>query len=281
MLEDSRLRMFSEVVRQGSFSRAARSLGVSPSAVSQSIASLETELGTRLIDRLSDPVSPTPAGKTLLRFTERILYWTESAEALFEKGSVRTTIHSVRVSSPEVLSAYFLPAGLSKILSTRKDITFSLEGPGVDDADVTLSLVPSQQADLETRLSCIATFGAVCAALPSCSVFSGTIPTTLAEVLGKARLAVWSDYLPLLDPLSQMRVSLSSPSARSVMEAASLDDGILALVPAICLSGDGSLVRIPLELSALSMDIEWSLGDNADRDACAILRRSLGEEWGI
>ncbi|MBL8938684.1 MAG: LysR family transcriptional regulator, partial [Archangium sp.] len=46
-----RLSVFVKVVDEGSFSRAARVLGVPRSAVSQAIAALERELGVRLLHR--------------------------------------------------------------------------------------------------------------------------------------------------------------------------------------------------------------------------------------
>lgn len=53
------------VVREGSFTRAARTLGVTQSAVTQQIAKLEAGLGTRLLLRGADGVTPTPAGEEL------------------------------------------------------------------------------------------------------------------------------------------------------------------------------------------------------------------------
>lgn len=50
------------VADTGSFRSAARSLGVTPSAVSKSIARLESELGVRLIHRTSRVMTLTPEG---------------------------------------------------------------------------------------------------------------------------------------------------------------------------------------------------------------------------
>ena len=51
------------VVREGSFTRAARTLGVTQSAVTQHVAKLEAALGTRLLLRGADGVTPTPTGE--------------------------------------------------------------------------------------------------------------------------------------------------------------------------------------------------------------------------
>jgi DNA-binding transcriptional LysR family regulator len=55
------------VAREQSFTRAAAQLGVSQSAVSQTIRGLEARLGVRLLTRTTRRVSPTEAGERLLR----------------------------------------------------------------------------------------------------------------------------------------------------------------------------------------------------------------------
>ena len=55
------------VADERSFTRAASRLGVSQSALSQTIRSLEERLGIRLLNRTTRSVSPTPAGERLLQ----------------------------------------------------------------------------------------------------------------------------------------------------------------------------------------------------------------------
>ncbi|MGL4236120.1 LysR family transcriptional regulator [Tabrizicola sp.] len=64
------LRAFAAVVRHGSFTRAAEGLGISPSALSQMIRSLEERLGQRLLNRTTRSVAPSHAGQAL---AERLL----------------------------------------------------------------------------------------------------------------------------------------------------------------------------------------------------------------
>lgn len=54
------------VAREGSFTRAAAQLGVSQSALSQTIRALEERLGVRLLTRTTRHVAPTDAGERLL-----------------------------------------------------------------------------------------------------------------------------------------------------------------------------------------------------------------------
>lgn len=64
--EFSELRAFMEVVEQSNFSRAAIYLGLAPSTLSQTIRSLESRLGVRLLQRTTRSVSVTEAGEHLL-----------------------------------------------------------------------------------------------------------------------------------------------------------------------------------------------------------------------
>src|SRR5881394_3454672 len=58
---------FAAVGREGSFTKAAAKLGVSQSALSQTIRQLEARLGVRLLTRTTRSVSPTEAGERLMR----------------------------------------------------------------------------------------------------------------------------------------------------------------------------------------------------------------------
>lgn len=57
---------FRAVARERSFTRAAAQMGVSPSALSHTIRSLEERLGVRLLTRTTRSVAPTEAGEGLL-----------------------------------------------------------------------------------------------------------------------------------------------------------------------------------------------------------------------
>jgi DNA-binding transcriptional LysR family regulator len=60
------LAAFVTVAREGSFTRAAAQLGVSQSALSQTVRGLEERLGLRLFTRTTRSVAPTDAGERLL-----------------------------------------------------------------------------------------------------------------------------------------------------------------------------------------------------------------------
>jgi DNA-binding transcriptional LysR family regulator len=80
MLDPRRLRVLREVANRGSFSAAAEALAFTQSAVSQQVAALERETGTRLIERGVRPVRLTDAGRALMAHTEAVLAHLDEAE---------------------------------------------------------------------------------------------------------------------------------------------------------------------------------------------------------
>jgi DNA-binding transcriptional LysR family regulator len=81
MLDVRKLIMLRAVAAEGSIAAAARSLRYTRSAVSQQLSALESEAGTALVDRVGNRVTLTPAGRTLVEHTERILVELRAAEA--------------------------------------------------------------------------------------------------------------------------------------------------------------------------------------------------------
>src|ERR671929_1421087 len=84
MLDVRRLRVLREVAARGSFSAAAEALAYTQSAVSQQIAALEREAGTRLVDRSARGVRLTDAGRALVEHADIILARLSDAEAELE-----------------------------------------------------------------------------------------------------------------------------------------------------------------------------------------------------
>ena len=72
---------FLHIAELHSFSRAARELGYSQSAVSSQIAQLEAELETPLFDRVGKTVRLTDAGQTFLSYARTLLTTAQQAPA--------------------------------------------------------------------------------------------------------------------------------------------------------------------------------------------------------
>ena len=71
-VDPRRLLTFREVARLGSFSRAADALSLTQSAVSQQVAALERQVGTRLLVRGPGGLRLTPPGERLQAHAEAI-----------------------------------------------------------------------------------------------------------------------------------------------------------------------------------------------------------------
>jgi DNA-binding transcriptional LysR family regulator len=81
MLNVQRLRILREIAARGTIARASDALYMTPSAVSQQMATLEREAGVKLLERVGRGVRLTPAGEHLVRHTERVLALLEEAQA--------------------------------------------------------------------------------------------------------------------------------------------------------------------------------------------------------
>jgi len=66
MLDVRRMRVLREVANRGSFSAAADALDYTQSAISQQVAALEREAGTKLVERGARGIHLTEAGRALV-----------------------------------------------------------------------------------------------------------------------------------------------------------------------------------------------------------------------
>ena len=80
------LKLFTRVARLGSFSAAARELGLSQSQASRIISELETTLGARLLSRTTRAVVPNDAGAEYLARIEPILDALDEADQSLRGG---------------------------------------------------------------------------------------------------------------------------------------------------------------------------------------------------
>ncbi|GFO68606.1 LysR family transcriptional regulator [Geomonas limicola] len=84
-MEMRTLRTFVEVVRQGGFSRAAKTVFVTQSTVSKAVKQLEDELGLQLLDRIGTNVKLTAAGEIVYRRALTILAQGDDLKAELEE----------------------------------------------------------------------------------------------------------------------------------------------------------------------------------------------------
>ena len=84
MLDPRRLALLREVVRHGSFSKAAQALFLTQPAVSRQVAKLEREVGVRLLERSAGGLRLTDAGRVALDRADAIAGHLAAAEAELE-----------------------------------------------------------------------------------------------------------------------------------------------------------------------------------------------------
>lgn len=136
---------FVHVVREGSFTRAAALLGVTPSALSHAVRELETRLGVRLLTRTTRSISTTEEGERLFvsvapRF-EEIDAELAAVEELRDKP-----VGTIRITSAEHAANSILWPKLSKVLHEYPDINVEI------NVDYTFSDIVSQRYDAGVRL---------------------------------------------------------------------------------------------------------------------------------
>ena len=94
------MQLFVRVVEEGSFSAAARFLGITPSSVSRQVSQLEGELGARLFHRTTRKQSLTEAGEIYFQHARRIVADLEAARLAVSRltdtpsGSLHITVEA-------------------------------------------------------------------------------------------------------------------------------------------------------------------------------------------
>lgn len=97
--------VFTRVVKEGSFSAAARSLGIAPSRVSESVSKLESYVGVTLFNRSTRKITLTSEGRRLYEHTSGILEGAERglnelrATKSVPKGALRISVPTYLLSS--------------------------------------------------------------------------------------------------------------------------------------------------------------------------------------
>src|ERR1700709_2387405 len=109
------------VAEERSFTRAAKKLGVSQSALSQTVRNLEDRVGVRLLTRTTRSVAPTEAGERLIR-TVPPRFAEIDAELAAVSELKDKPARTVRITSTENAAEAILWAVLRRVLPDYPDI---------------------------------------------------------------------------------------------------------------------------------------------------------------
>ena len=131
MLDVRRMRILREVAACGSFSAAAEALSDTQSAVSQQIAALEREVGTKLVERNARGIRLTDAGEALVRHTEAVM--ANLAEAELEAiAGIRGG--RVRLGSFQTAGSALVPQAIAGFRTRHPGVELSMIEAEPDEA---------------------------------------------------------------------------------------------------------------------------------------------------
>lgn len=317
MLEDFRLRVFLAVAENGSFTAAARQVGISQSAVSQNITTLEKLVGTVLFTRAKGEVFLTAEGRAFREYASRILYWYDAADAMFGAEGRLTMNRPVRIAADPVVASYLIPKALASLHAARPEWGFSVEPyteretvaesvfepvddpvsdevPGKhfgkpQDADVEITVTPSPETmDFEGESRLVGVMDAVVVAsalnrsVARAAVAEGAKPfSTIAGVHVSNGFAIWQQYVPFLTPDLESRVSVKSSSIELIKTLVRSSDRLVGIVPWCSVRDEiatGSLLQMPVRLPDFAFDIHFNaLPEFAGKTVCQLLEQTLRE----
>ena len=122
----SDMAIFVTVVEQGNFSKTAKKLGVTPSAVSRQISRLEDALGIKLLQRTTRQLALTESGTITFNYCKQMV---ESADqAINASRSATSTVSGLlRVAAPKSLANKVLKPLFVEFLKCYPDIQLHLK----------------------------------------------------------------------------------------------------------------------------------------------------------
>ncbi len=106
-MEIRQLNTFAVIAKMGSFTQAAETLGYAQSSVTTQIQLLESELGTKLFERIGKSITLTTDGTRLLSYAQKILKLSEEAKSII--GNTDVPKGTLTIGAPESLCVMRLP----------------------------------------------------------------------------------------------------------------------------------------------------------------------------
>ena len=119
------LETFICVARLGSFTATAQRLHASQPAISMRIRELEFALGVALLDRSTTGIRLTNAGRTCMRYAERMLAL--RAELRYRAGDTKTLAGIARMGVSEFIAVTWLPALIARLAAEYPEISVELD----------------------------------------------------------------------------------------------------------------------------------------------------------
>lgn len=119
------LKLFVQLAATYNISKAGQNMGLSPAVASTYLNKLETELGTRLLNRTTRKVSLTEAGRTFLPHAEEVLASVEAARIAVGADSTNPS-GTLRITAPASFGRMHLVPSLKDFLNAYPDLKLDL-----------------------------------------------------------------------------------------------------------------------------------------------------------
>ncbi|RKQ69351.1 DNA-binding transcriptional LysR family regulator [Litorimonas taeanensis] len=165
---------FVRTIEAGSFTHAAKQLGVTKSAVSRRLSDLETRLGTQLIMRTTRSLSLTEAGQALFERAIGLLADWNEAETV---SMSQTTALSgrIRMAAPLTFGVKYLGPAIIDFLALHPDIVFD-----IDYNDRKIDLI-SEGVDVAIRIGELTDSGLIARKLAPITMLACAAPAYLEK----------------------------------------------------------------------------------------------------
>ena len=262
------LKLFCDIVRLGSFSKAAELNGVSQPSASQLVHQLEERLGVRLIDRSHRPIELTPEGRRYHEGCRDLVHRYEELErAVRDLGA--SPAGRLRVAAIYSVGLGQLHRVLERFRADRPAVDLRVDYVHPDqvtdsvlrgEADLGLTSYPEPSRRLSVHPWREEPFAL---AVPPTDPLAGDAAVSPDTLCGREFVMPRSG-LRVRDEIDRWlathrvgaRVVAEFDNLESVKRAVEVAEGI-ALLPTPTFSAeveDGRLVRVPLEVSTSSSD---------------------------
>lgn len=124
-MSDFRLKVFTSVAKNLSFTKASQELFISQPAITKHIQELETMYQTRLFERMGNKIILTDAGRLLLEHCEKILE--EYGRLEYEMNLLRNEhTGELRLGASTTIAQYVLPPLLARFIEKFPQVSLSL-----------------------------------------------------------------------------------------------------------------------------------------------------------
>jgi DNA-binding transcriptional LysR family regulator len=125
MVDFKSIETFLWVVTLGSFRGAGRRLNTTQPAISQRIAQLEREMGVKLLNRDHRVASPTPSGRQLMVYAEKLI--SLRSEMMAEVGERSVMRGVLRLGVAETIVHTWLPRLIKSVNTAHPNLSLEIE----------------------------------------------------------------------------------------------------------------------------------------------------------